>query len=182
MGREAGLEPIGGPIDSPPWHYALQQRVQKASTDHRPPPVINKKTDPKSIDQSVRASWAIFQNPSSNRIGIFVVAMAVNIITISGTTAKRVNNPVNTSAPQPISKHPTNGANNVGDGMPIFSNRPAPTSAGNKNFCIPSDIKTAPTIKRMTITAAVTPVVSSFDTLVKSSLAIRQLTTRWEYC
>jgi SAM-dependent methyltransferase len=31
---EAGLEPVGGVIDLPPWHYGWRFRAQRASSDH----------------------------------------------------------------------------------------------------------------------------------------------------
>jgi len=43
--------------------YGMRLRVQRVSSDYEPPPVINKKTEPSSIDQSVRASWAVLQKP-----------------------------------------------------------------------------------------------------------------------
>ena len=82
----------------------------------------------------MRASWAIFQKPWFMRIGIFVVAIAVSMMATSGTAASRVSSPMSTSAPHTISKPPTIGARISGDGSPIWANRPAPTSAGKRNF------------------------------------------------
>jgi SAM-dependent methyltransferase len=99
-----------------------------------PAPTMSRKIEPSSIDQSVRASWAIFQKPCSIRIGSFVVAIAVSMMATSGSTASRVNAPASTNTPQPISNVATSGAVTSGDGMPILANRPAPTSAGYRNF------------------------------------------------
>jgi len=62
--------------------------------------------------------------------------------------ANRVSKPNKINTPQSISNVPTKLPKNSGQGNPIFSNRPAPRIAGNKNFCVPSDKKTTPTIKR----------------------------------
>jgi hypothetical protein len=48
----------------------------------------------------------------------------------------------------------TNGATNSGLGKPILAKRPAPTLSGRRNFWIPSERKTAPTIRRIRMTAA----------------------------
>jgi hypothetical protein len=61
----------------------------------------------------------------------------------------RVNRPSKMHAPQTISTTPTNGARISGAGMPILMNRPTPTASGKRNFCIPSERKTAPTISRI---------------------------------
>jgi len=50
------LVPEGDVTDLPPWHYGWRFRVQSASSDHAPPPTMSRKTEPSSIDQSVRAS------------------------------------------------------------------------------------------------------------------------------
>src|SRR3989339_677593 len=121
------------------------------STENFPAPTINKKIEPRSIDQSVLASCAIFQKPSFNRIGIFVDEIATIIFTIIGIDANLVNNPINIKAPQRISNTPTKGAKNSGIGIPIFINLPTPSSSENKNFWIPSNKNTVPTINRIRI-------------------------------
>src|SRR5262245_27526038 len=45
--------------------------------------------------------------------------------------------------------------------MPILANRPAPRLSGKRNFCKPSDRKTAPTSKRTRTTEAGASVVRS---------------------
>lgn len=104
--------------------------------------------EPISIDQSVRESCAIAQNPFSMSIGIFVVAMATSILMMRGMTASLVNIPMRTRQPQTISTTPTKGAIISGAGIPIFTNRPTPTESENRNFWIPSERKTHPTINR----------------------------------
>lgn len=101
--------------------------------------------------QSVLLLCIISQIPWVARISTFVVNIAVIIMIISGTLARRVIRPNNTSAPQTISEVPTKNPRNSGEGNPIFSKRPAPRMAGNRNFCIPSERNTAPTIMRMSM-------------------------------
>jgi hypothetical protein len=50
--------------------------------------------------------------------------------------------------PQETSKQAVKDAQKSGLLKPILANRPAPTVSGLSNFCIPSDRKTNPTIKR----------------------------------
>ena len=47
---------------------------------------------------------------------------------------RRVKRPIITKAPHTISTPPTNAPITSGDGMPIFANRPAPSSPGYRNF------------------------------------------------
>ena len=84
-----------------------------------------------SIAKSVRASLTMNQNPWPARInsGIFVVAMAVQIITRRGTAARRVHNPASTSSPQTISNVPTKCAVNAGCGNPMRAKRSTPIFA-----------------------------------------------------
>ncbi len=84
--------------------------------------------------KSVRASCNMLHMPLLAIIGILVVAIATEMTASSGTAASRVNRPTSSSVPQTISTVPTNGAMKCGEGMPIFSNRPTPSWAGNKNF------------------------------------------------
>lgn len=114
--------------------------------DHLPAPLINKKTPPSVIAKSVRYSWANDQKPLSIRIGYLVVMNATSIVIRIGIAANLVSKPKRISVPQIISKHPVNDAQNSGFAKPIFAKRPAPSIAGNKNFWIPSDKKTEPTI------------------------------------
>ena len=44
-----------------------------ASSDHAPAPTMSRNTVPITIEKSVRASWAIFQNPLWSRIGNLVL-------------------------------------------------------------------------------------------------------------
>lgn len=53
--------------------------------------------------------------------------------------ASRVKKPSKINPPQRISNVLTKLPKKSGEGKPIFSKRPAPRMAGNKNFCIPSD-------------------------------------------
>src|SRR6266853_6684803 len=88
------------------------------------------------------------QKPLLNRMGIFVVAIAVQITASSGIAARLVRTPRSTSNPQTISTAPTNGPVRCGAGIPILVNRPAPHCSTNKNFLMPSRKNTAPTIRR----------------------------------
>jgi hypothetical protein len=99
--------------------------------------------------QSVRLSCNMDQNPSLASNSAFVLASATRIIVSNGMAASLVSNPDNISAPQIISKLPTKGPRKSGLGKPIFANRPVPSFSANKNFCMPSERKTAPTIRRM---------------------------------
>jgi hypothetical protein len=79
---------------------------------------ISRKSAPSSIDQSVRASWAMAQNPLLTSIGRFVVEIATRMMASSGIAASRVSRPRRTRAPHTISKVPTNGPRNAGAGSP----------------------------------------------------------------
>src|ERR1022692_669770 len=94
------------------------------------------------------------QKPDFASMGIFVVRIATLISISRGRAASRVSNPSIKSEPQTISTTPTKGAENCGAGMPILINRPTPRAAGNKNFWIPSDKNTQPTISRTKSVAA----------------------------
>src|SRR5579872_298274 len=122
--------------------------------DNLPDPTISKKTNPSNMQKSVRASCIVAQNPDLDSMETFVVAMATQISITNGIVANRVSNPTITIVPQTISTTPTNGPKNWGAGIPILANRPAPSAAGNRNFCIPSDRNTQPTRIRTKITAA----------------------------
>src|SRR6267378_5285133 len=87
--------------------------------------------------------------PALSRMGILVVAIAVQITASSGIAARLVRSPTSTSSPQIISTAPTNGPITCGAGIPIVTNLPAPHWSGKINFLIPSRKNTAPTIKRM---------------------------------
>ncbi len=119
------------------------------STDHLPPPLIIKKILPKSIAQSVRLPCIISQNPSVANTSALVVAIATNMMIRVGIAASLVTRPIRIRNPQRISNPPTIAPKNSGEGSPIFSNLPAPRTAGNKNFWIPSEKNTAPTINLM---------------------------------
>ena len=96
--------------------------------------------------KSVLDSCAIDQNPFSSKIGIFVVVIAVIMMINSGIAAILTDKPINMSTLQTISNDATNDARNSGFENPIFSNRPAPTSSGKRNFWIPSERNIKPTI------------------------------------
>ncbi len=119
-----------------------------ASTDHGPAPTAARNNAPSSIEKSTRASCTIGQKPWCNSIGTLVVAIATEISMISGTAASRVSKPASTSMPNTISTTPTNGAMISGAGIPIFANRPTPSCVGKRNFWIPSERNTPPTISR----------------------------------
>ncbi len=101
------------------------------------------------MQKSVLDSCAIAQNPCENNSGTFVVKMAPEMITNKGRQASLLRMPANSSSPQTISKLPTSVAVNSGQGNPIFVKRPPPNVSANKNFWIPSDKKTSPTIHRI---------------------------------
>ena len=117
--------------------------------EYMPLPLINKKILPMVMEKSVRYSCAIDQKPFSIRTGYLVVINATIIINKRGTAANRVRKPIKIKLPHSISNEAVNCAQNSGFSKPIFANRPAPTISGNKNFCIPSNKKTAPTMKRI---------------------------------
>ena len=128
--------------------------VIQASRDSQPAPTSSKNSEASSIEKSVRPSWAIFQNPLLRRIGIFVVPMATSMIVIVGITAGRVQQ----SQDDADSAHDFKAADERGENLRLrqadLGKTPVPTSPGNKNFCIPSDRKTIPTIRRIRTTAA----------------------------
>lgn len=121
--------------------------VSHKSTDHFPPPVIERKRLPSHIAKSVRISWAILQKPyvfnsrktkgpklSPKAMGIFVTIMATVMFTSIAIAAPRVKNPIMMHSPQAISKTPTNVAKKSGEGNPMLSKRPMPRVAGKINF------------------------------------------------
>jgi hypothetical protein len=114
---------------------------------------MSKKRLPSSMAQSVRLSCSIFQIPSLITIVAFVVEIATSMIVIKGMTANRVSKPRRTNNPQVISNAPVNGPKKSGTGIPILLNLPAPKLSAKRNFWIPSDKKTAPTISRIRIVA-----------------------------
>ncbi len=81
---------------------------------------------PNNMAQSVRLPCIISQKPSLTKTAAFVVAMATSIIMSNGIAASRVSNPARTNTAQMISKLPTNGPKNSGEGNPIFAKRPDP--------------------------------------------------------
>src|SRR5690606_34144856 len=131
------------------YSFVVHSVVIILSRDQRPAPFINKKILPNSMAQSVLAACAISQKPFSARISIFVLVRATTIMIISGTVAILVSNPSRINKPQRISSPPTRFPRNSGSGKPIFSNLPAPRTSGKRNFCRPSDRKTAPIIRRI---------------------------------
>ena len=68
-----------------------------------------KKIRQQAMAKSVRASLTMNQKPCAGResSGILVVAIAVEMMTSSGTDASRVTNPISTRNPHTISKTPT---------------------------------------------------------------------------
>jgi hypothetical protein len=62
--------------------------------------------------------------------------------------ASEINRPRRRRVPQAISTTPTKGAENCGQGIPIFAKRPVPKAAGKRNFWMPSERKTQPTRMR----------------------------------
>jgi hypothetical protein len=72
-----------------------------------------------------------------------------------------VSNPRRIREPQNASTLPTKDPRKSGAGKPIFSNLPAPRSPGNRNFCIPSDKNTMPTINRIRMVVCVDAVDSN---------------------
>ncbi|MNX83386.1 hypothetical protein D3C86_1151480 [compost metagenome] len=102
-----------------------------------------------SIAKSVRDSCAMCQKPPSTQRGILVVMMATPMTASKGTAARRVRRPKQTRSPQVTSKQPTIGASSSGAGRPILAKRPTPSASGKRNFWIPSDRKTSPTMSRM---------------------------------
>ena len=60
--------------------------------------------------------------------------IATEIFSSRRSDATRVSNPAINSAPQMTSMIPTKGAAIVGEGIPIFSKRPTPSAAENRNF------------------------------------------------
>jgi len=80
-------------------------------------------------------------------MGTFVVEIATSILIIMVMAAKRVSSPRRKNTPHTTSQTPTNGAVTSGAGIPILVNRPTPRASGNRTFWMPSERKTAPTIK-----------------------------------
>jgi hypothetical protein len=66
----------------------------------------------------------------------------------NGMEANLVKNPTRTNDPQIISKEPVKYAQKAGLLIPIFANRPAPTSSGRIYFYNPSERKINPTTSR----------------------------------
>ena len=108
--------------------------MSSLSTDQFPPPFISRNKLPRSIAQSVLPLCIICQNPSLDKISVFVVAMATIIIIKRGMLANLVKRPIKIKIPQRISIVPTKDPRSSGEGNHIFSNRPAPRIVGNKNF------------------------------------------------
>lgn len=78
-----------------------------------------------------------------------MVISATDIIINNGIAASLVYRPIKTKMPHAISNVPTSGARKWGLGKPILAKRPDPNVSANKNFCIPSERNTVPTIRRM---------------------------------
>ena len=104
-----------------------------------------------SIAQSVRLPWSISQNPSFANTSDFVVAKATSMIIINGIEASLVIKPIKTNMPHIISKTPTKLPKNSGDGKPILANLPDPSVSAKRNFWMPSERNTAPTMSRINI-------------------------------
>jgi hypothetical protein len=98
------------------------------------------------IEKSVRYSCANVQNPFSINNGYFVVMKATIITIKSGITANPTRILKQIKHPHIISTVPVKFAQNSGLENPILTNRPAPTTSGEMNFCNPSDKKINPTI------------------------------------
>jgi hypothetical protein len=115
-----------------------------------PAPAMIKKRRAINIEKSVRASLTMNQNPwpGLNNSGIFVVAIAVQMMTKSGTEARRTNNPMMINIPQIISKVPTRCAVKYGKLKPILANRSTPI-LGSIYFRNPWDEKIKPTARRI---------------------------------
>lgn len=92
---------------------------------------------------------ALTKNHYQQATALWLKQLQLTFIVINGIAARRVNHPIRIKKPQVISKLPTNGPGKSGFGNPIFSNLPGPNLSANKNFCMPSDKNTAPTIKRI---------------------------------
>jgi hypothetical protein len=56
-------------------------------------PAIRRNSEPSDIDQSVRDSCAMYQNPCAASVGHLVVMIATAMMTSSGTAASRVRSP-----------------------------------------------------------------------------------------
>src|ERR1022692_1101029 len=112
----------------------------------------------------------MLQKPLLSKMGTFVVQIATSMFIIMVMAAKRVSSPKMKSTPHTISQTPTKGARMSGFGIPIFVKRPTPCASGIKNFWMPSERKTPPTIRRIRITAAGAFVESNFwkKVMVKS--------------
>ena len=119
-----------------------------------PAPTIRRKSEQSIMDQSVRASWAIFQKPLSSKMGTFVVAMATSMSMIRGIAAGRVKQPDEDERAATDLDHADEGGHDLGAGIPIFANRPTPRASGKRNFWIPFERKTTPTTSRMRKQAA----------------------------
>lgn len=119
--------------------------------ENLPPPFSKRKILPRSIDQSVLLACNISQIPSVDNISNLVLAIATNMIIMREILANLVNKPNRINTPLKTSRPPTNEPRNSGYGSQTFSNRPAPRTAGNTSFWIPSERNTIPTIKRMII-------------------------------
>src|SRR5579863_9405030 len=107
-----------------------------------------------NMAKSVRASLTMYQNPwpACLSSGIFVVAIAVLMMTSSRIAANRVNNPIKTSSPHPTSNPPTKWATAAGWGKPRRVKRSTPMCA-SVNLRIPWVRKMSPTARRMKMVA-----------------------------
>lgn len=159
--------PLAPPFST--WEYRTYHRYFfiNRSADQRPPPLMIRKILPKNMAQSVRLSCNAFQSPLSESRGALVVTRATDMIVNKGIAATLVNSPTKTNAPQTISKLPTNGPRKPGLGKPILAKRPAPRASANRNFCIPSERKTLPTIRRIRMVVFALSVWSIRSSIIK---------------
>ena len=146
-------EPLGWESNQARGCHFLVERV--LSSESLPAPRSRMASSPSSMQKSTRASCMADQKPCFNSRGILVVAIATAMSITRGTAAKAVKKPAISRVPQTISTIPTNGPVNPGAGIPIFSNRPAPSSSGWRNFRMPSEMKTAAVSRRMRMTDAI---------------------------
>src|ERR1019366_6406871 len=125
-----------------------------------------RKSEPSHMQRSTRASCSELQTPyrgsfgrekgptaRPSRIGSFVDSSATEMLISMTAAARRMKSPKRIRVPHTISATPTKGPMSSGDGIPTFTKRPAPSSIGYKNFWIPSERNTIPTIRRMRMIA-----------------------------
>ena len=140
------------------------------SIDFLPPPCINKYISSIVIAKSVRYSCAKGKNPLCINIVHFVVTKAVTIIISKGILANLVNSPISKSSPHIISKDAAKDAQNSGLAKPMPLNRSMPSVSGNINFCIPSDTKISPTVRRISNVGVWLVLISLWRVFISSKL------------